>query len=74
MFYRDIKNYLSNSVAEIELTNPGTGQRRTYAISTAVNGGKASVTGFSLSGNANLLWGFGVQANYTFADARAGRF
>ena len=22
-----------------------------------------------MSGNANLIWGFGVQANYTFADA-----
>ena len=27
------------------------------------------MTGFSLSGNVNLLWGFGIQGNYTFADA-----
>ena len=46
-----------------------TGQTFEYSISRPVNGGKAKVTGFSLSGNLNLIWGFGVQGNYTFADA-----
>jgi iron complex outermembrane receptor protein len=69
VFYRDISNYISNEPTEAVLTNPITGQTRRYAISRPINGGKATVTGFSLSGNANLIWGFGVQANYTFADA-----
>lgn len=43
----------------------------TYAVSRPVNGGTAQVTGFSLSGNTNLIWGFGFQGSYTFADAEA---
>jgi iron complex outermembrane receptor protein len=70
IFYRDISNYIGNVVTDgVQLTNPVTGQTNTYSISRPVNAGGAKVTGFSLSGNVNLLWGFGVQGNYTFADA-----
>ena len=69
IFYRDISNYISNAVVNEVHTNPTTGEQRLYAVSRPRNGGAATVTGFSLSGNANLIWGFGVQANYTFADA-----
>ncbi|MHA6720727.1 TonB-dependent receptor [Sphingomonas sp. RS6] len=75
IFYRDISNYIGNEVDDgpdgdgVPFTNTVTGQTLKYSISRPVNGGKASVTGFSISGNANLLWGFGIQANYTFADA-----
>lgn len=78
VFYRDIANYIGNQVDNgpdgqgVELTNVVTGQTLRYAISRPVNGGKAKVTGFSLSGNANLLWGFGIQGNYTFVDADTG--
>ncbi len=71
VFYRDISNYVGNEVQDgVSLTNTVTGQTLTYSISRPVNGGKASVTGFSLSGNTSLLWGFGIQASYTFADAQ----
>lgn len=75
IFYRDISNYVGNQVDNgpdgegVQLTNVVTGQTLRYAISRPVNGGKASVTGFSLAGNAAIKWGFGLQANYTFADA-----
>nr|NUR38184.1 TonB-dependent receptor [Sphingomonas sp.] len=69
IFYRDISNYIGNNVVNEVHTNPTTGEQRLYAISRPVNGGGAKVTGFSLSGNVNLIWGFGVQADYTFADA-----
>ena len=70
IFYRDISNYIGNQVVDgVQLTNPVTGQTLEYSISRPVNGGKAKVTGFSLSGNVNLIWGFGIQGNYTFADA-----
>lgn len=78
IFYRDISNYIGNQVDNgpdgqgVPLTNVVTGQSLRYAISRPVNGGKASVTGFSMSGNAALIWGFGIQANYTFADADTG--
>lgn len=70
VFYRDISNYVGNQVDDnVTITNTATGRTLTYSISRPVNGGKAKVTGFSLSGNANILWGFGIQANYTFSDA-----
>ncbi|RJG56198.1 TonB-dependent receptor [Sphingobium terrigena] len=70
LFYRDISNYVGNAVEDgVTFTNPVTGQTLDYSISRPVNGGKAKVTGFSLSGNANLIAGFGLQASYTFADA-----
>lgn len=70
VFYRDISNYVGNEVQDgVEFTNPVTGQTLEYSITRPVNGGKAKVTGFSLSGNANLIAGFGVQASYTYADA-----
>lgn len=73
IFHRDISNYIGNEVEDgVEITNPVTGQTLEYSISRPVNGGKAKVTGFSLAGNANLLWGFGIQGNYTFADAETG--
>ncbi|WP_010546298.1 TonB-dependent receptor [Sphingomonas elodea] len=75
IFYRDISNYVGNEVDDgpdgqgVPFTNTVTGQSLRYSISRPVNGGKASVTGFSVSANANVIWGFGIQANYTFADA-----
>lgn len=70
IFYRDISNYVGNKVQDgVEFTNTVTGRTLTYSISRPINGGKASVTGFSVSGNTALKWGFGIQANYTFADA-----
>jgi len=70
LFYRDVSNYIGNEVEDgVQFTNPITGQTLEYSISRPVNGGKAKVTGFSLSGNANLIAGFGIQASYTFADA-----
>ncbi|MBD8679201.1 TonB-dependent receptor [Sphingomonas sp. CFBP 13720] len=70
IFYRDISNYVGNAVEEgVEFTNTVTGRTGIYAISRPVNGGKASVTGFSLSGNTSIAYGFGVQGSYTFADA-----
>ncbi|WP_287980561.1 TonB-dependent receptor [Sphingomonas sp.] len=73
IFYRDISNYIGNQTIDgVTITNTVTGRTLTYSISRPVNGGKATVTGFSLTGNANLLWGFGIQANYTFTDADTG--
>ncbi len=72
IFYRDISNYISNINVNVQLTNPLTQQSRTYAISQPVNGGKASVTGFSLTAQTPIAYGFGIQANYTFADADTG--
>ncbi|WP_230483106.1 TonB-dependent receptor [Sphingomonas sp. Leaf21] len=72
VFYRDISNYIGNTNVEQTITNQLTGRTLEYAISRPTNGGKASVTGFSLTAQANLIWGFGIQSNYTFASADTG--
>ncbi|MBB4153916.1 iron complex outermembrane receptor protein [Sphingomonas jinjuensis] len=73
VFYRDISNYIGNQTVDgVSLTNTVTGRTLTYSISRPVNGGKAKVTGFSVSGNANLIWGFGISGSYTFTDADTG--
>lgn len=68
LFYRDITNYIGNTTQEQTITNQLTGQTNTYSVSRPTNGGKASVTGFSVTAQANLIWGFGIQSNYTFAS------
>lgn len=73
IFYRDVSNYIGNETQDgVQMTNTVTGRTQTYSISRPVNGGKAKVTGFSLTANANLIWGFGIQSNYTFTDADTG--
>jgi iron complex outermembrane receptor protein len=72
VFYRDITNYIGNQTVEQTITNQLTGRTLDYSVSRPVNGGKATVTGFSLTAQANLLWGFGIQSNYTFASADTG--
>ncbi|MBN8806811.1 MAG: TonB-dependent receptor [Sphingomonas sp.] len=72
VFYRDISNYIGNTTYNQTITNQLTGQTNTYSVSRPINGGKASVTGFSLTAQANLFWGFGIQSNYTFASADTG--
>ena len=69
IFYRDISSYIANVTSNEVHTNSQSGETRLYAVSRPQNVGTAKVTGFSLSGNVNLLWGFGIQGNYTFADA-----
>ncbi|MBW8858538.1 MAG: TonB-dependent receptor [Caulobacter sp.] len=68
VFYRDITNYVGNESSKQDLAD-STGQVRSYDVSTPVNGGKAKVTGFSLSYQADLGYGFGVQSNYTFTSS-----
>jgi iron complex outermembrane receptor protein len=70
IFYRDISNYVASVPLAERHTNPQTGETRYYSITRPQNAGGAKVTGFSLSGNVNLLWGFGIQGDYTFADAK----
>lgn len=74
IFYRDISNYVDTRVDEgVVLVNEATGRTGTYAITRPINVDKASVTGFSVSGNTAIAYGFGIQANYTFADAQTPR-
>jgi iron complex outermembrane receptor protein len=42
-----------------------------FVINRRANGGGGSIQGFELSGTTPIWGGFGVQANYTYADAEA---
>lgn len=68
IFYRDITNYVGNVSTRRDLRD-ASGVLRTYDVSTPINSGAASVTGFSLSYQADLGLGFGIQSNYTFTSS-----
>lgn len=70
-FYRDISNYTVTQGRNETQFNVLLARDATYFVNRPINGGTAQVTGFSLSGNTNLIWGFGFQGSYTFADAEA---
>lgn len=72
VFYRDISNYVLNvtQTDPLTLTDSITGVTGQYFVTGPVNAGKATVEGFSISGQWDIGWGFGVQANYTFSDAQ----
>lgn len=63
VFYRDISNYV------VTVTNDQIVNGRTYSISSPVNASSAKVTGLSLLYQQPLWYGFGLQANYTIANA-----
>jgi len=64
-FFRDVNSYIVN-VAGDQVIN---GQ--TYSISSPVNATSAKVTGLSLLYQQDLLYGFGVQTNFTYATANS---
>ena len=65
-FYRDVSNYVVN------VTNDRVINNRTFSISSPVNASSAKVKGLSLMYQQNLGYGFGLQANYTYAKADTG--
>ena len=68
LFYMDLKNYVGFGNHQIQLLNIRTGTFDTYTISAPTNS-KGKVKGLELSYQQELPLGFGVQANYTYADA-----
>ena len=63
LFFRDIGNYV------VTVTNDRIVNGRTYSISSPVNASSAKVRGLSLLYQQPLWYGFGIQANYTYATA-----
>jgi iron complex outermembrane receptor protein len=68
LFYMDLKNYVGFGVHEQQLLNIRTGQFETYRISSPTNS-SGRVKGIELQYQQELPLGFGIQANYTYADA-----
>jgi iron complex outermembrane receptor protein len=86
-YYKDIESFITDrpttGVFAIETMTPnlslctaagGTNPNLfncQFVINRRANGGGGKIQGFELSGTAPIWRGFGVQANYTYADAQA---
>ncbi len=68
LFYMDLKNYVGFGVHDAQLLNIKTGQFETFRISSPINS-SGKVKGAELQYQQELPLGFGIQANYTYADA-----
>jgi iron complex outermembrane recepter protein len=69
LFYMDLTNYVAFGNHDVTLLNIKTGTFDTYSISSPINS-SGKVKGLELSYQQELAYGFGVQANYTYADAK----
>ncbi|MFT4248187.1 MAG: TonB-dependent receptor [Pseudomonas sp.] len=69
LFYRDISNYVLTMTEDRQFYNQTTGSTSTYSTSLPINGGKAQVQGAALAYTTNFGHGFGLVANYTYADS-----
>ncbi|MBB4125808.1 iron complex outermembrane receptor protein [Xanthomonas translucens] len=71
LFYRDISSYIVTTTTEQQLTDAVTGVSGLYTVSSPINASNAKVKGASLNYQQAFVYGFGLQANYTYAEADA---
>lgn len=69
LFRREVKDYIFNGISQQTFFNELEQENRVYNVSQPINGGKAKVNGVLVSGQAEIWGGFGIQANYSFADS-----
>jgi iron complex outermembrane receptor protein len=69
VFDMKLKNYVAFGTYQTQLLNIRENAFRTYTISAPVNS-SGKIQGMELSWQQPLPMGFGVQANYTYADAK----
>jgi iron complex outermembrane receptor protein len=69
LFYMDLSNYVAFGNHDVTLLNIKTGTFDTYTISSPINS-SGKVKGLELSYQQEFAYGFGAQANYTYADAK----
>ncbi|MBP2161600.1 MULTISPECIES: TonB-dependent receptor [Asticcacaulis] len=71
-FHRKISSYVVQDTQDKVFFNRLTGANATYSFSSPFNAQDATVTGFALQAQKDIAYGFGIIANYTFADADTG--
>jgi iron complex outermembrane receptor protein len=69
LFYMDLSNYVGFGNHPVSLLNIRTGTFDTFTISSPTNS-SGKVKGLELAYQQELAYGFGVLANYTYADAK----
>ncbi|RRN66022.1 TonB-dependent receptor [Caulobacter sp. 602-1] len=68
VFYKDISNYILTRTQPESYFNQSQGKVTTYQISRPFNAGSAEVKGLAVAYQQNFAYGFGLLANYTYAD------
>lgn len=71
-FRREISSYIVTTTSDETLFNNLTQQNESYIVSHPVNASDSTVNGVSVAFQTPIWGGFGIQTNYTFADATAG--
>jgi iron complex outermembrane receptor protein len=69
LFYMDLQNYVAFGTYQTQLLNIRSGTFDTYTISAPVNS-SGKIKGVELAYQQPVGLGFGVNANYTYADAK----
>jgi len=77
VFYKDIESYIDlesfEEIQDFRGIDDDTGEYfvepRLFTIERPINGEGISIQGFELNYKQDLAYGFGVKANYTYADA-----
>jgi len=69
VFYLDLQNYVAFGTYQTQLLNIRTGTFDTYTISAPINS-NGEVKGIELAWQQPIGMGFGVNANYTYADGK----
>jgi iron complex outermembrane receptor protein len=70
VFYKDISNYILQRTQPESYFNQSQNKVTTYQISRPFNAGSAEVKGLAVAYQQNFAHGFGLLANYTYADAK----
>jgi iron complex outermembrane recepter protein len=71
LFYLDIQSYITSATFSGTYTTLQVPQPHTYLITGPVNGPGGRNQGIEVSWQQPLAYGFGLLANYTYADAKA---
>ncbi len=69
LFRREVKDYILNGLSNRVFFNELTQQNATYLVSQPLNGGNANVNGALVSAQGEIWHGFGLQANYSYAES-----
>jgi iron complex outermembrane receptor protein len=71
LFYLDISSYITTSTSTIFLITQQHPQGANFLVTGPVNGEGGTNKGFEVNWQQPIAYGFGVIANYTYADAKA---
>src|SRR5690606_20713474 len=71
LFHKKVDNYILVTTSREEHFNQAENAVTEYDVSRPNNAGGAKIQGFSAAYQHNFAHGFGLLANYTYADAKA---